>query len=345
MQTALWNDQLVWAQNEVKKTQRTYYCPDCGQRVHLCQGSDHRPYFAHYAKSRCDANETIIHQLGKHQIERWLALQGWSSYSEVYLPTVRQRPDVLTRINDQWIAIEFQCSPLSVKRLIERNQGYAKLGIAYRWFLGPTYAHQLRPYKAAQFLQWHEQQLTLPFWDLSRQQPNYQRKRPISRIEMGRQDVWQVLIQQTRQLQRQVYFAAPRLRRLADQAYLMGHGTLSTCPLVAHDTHPQWDLMAESPLEWRVSVILSLEQCTLGQGWSWSEWYDLLNQSVKWLPLPCLSPAQINLVRHRLLACYTQELALAGIIRCQTQVKIIQRPRWFKSYEHKLGYLKQLANT
>ena len=31
MQTALWNGQLVWAQTEAKKAQRTYWCPDCGQ--------------------------------------------------------------------------------------------------------------------------------------------------------------------------------------------------------------------------------------------------------------------------------------------------------------------------
>ena len=30
MQTALWNGQLVWAQTEAKKAQRTYRCPDCG---------------------------------------------------------------------------------------------------------------------------------------------------------------------------------------------------------------------------------------------------------------------------------------------------------------------------
>lgn len=41
MQTALWNGQLVWAQTEAKKAQRTYWCPDCGQKVHLCQGTDH----------------------------------------------------------------------------------------------------------------------------------------------------------------------------------------------------------------------------------------------------------------------------------------------------------------
>lgn len=107
MQTALWNGQLVWAQTEAKKAQRTYWCPDCGQKVHLCQGTDHRPYFAHYAQSRCDANETAIHQLGKQQIGRWLNQQGWPSYSEVYLPTIKQRPDILTKINDQWAAIEF----------------------------------------------------------------------------------------------------------------------------------------------------------------------------------------------------------------------------------------------
>ena len=345
MQTALWNGQLVWAQTEAKKAQRTYWCPDCGQKVHLCQGTDHRPYFAHYAKSRCDANETAIHQLGKQQIGRWLNQQGWPSYSEVYLPTIKQRPDILTRINDQWAAIEFQCSPLGLTRLIERNQGYERLGIAYRWFLGPTYAHRLQPGKAAQFLQWHHQQLILPFWNLKRQQPDYQKRRLFGpKSGKSRQDVWQILIWQTQQLQRQIRLATPRLCELANQTYLMGHGAISTCLLVAHDTHFQWSLMNETPLEWRISVILRLEQCPAHQCWNWPAWYDFLNHTANWLPLPCLSDVQVTQVRHRILACYTQELNLAGVIRYHQQVvELIQPPRWFSSYERKLAYLEKLA--
>lgn len=102
--------------------------------------------------------------------------------------------------------------------------------------------------------------------------------------------------------------------------------------------------MNETPLEWRISVILRLEQCPAHQCWNWPDWYDFLNQSANWLPLPCLSDLQVEQVRHRSLACYTQELNLAGVIRYQQQVvELIQPPRWFSSYERKLAYLKKLA--
>ena len=112
MQTALWNGQLVWAQTEAKSAANVLVS-GLWSKVHLCQGTDHRPYFAHYAQSRCDANETVIHQLGKQQIGRWLNQQGWPSYSEVYLPTIKQRPDILTKINDQWVPLSFSAVRLA----------------------------------------------------------------------------------------------------------------------------------------------------------------------------------------------------------------------------------------
>ena len=51
---------------------------------------------------------------------------------EAYLPTLKQRPDLLIGK----IAIEIQCSPLPIKRLVERTETYQTHGYQVVWILG-----------------------------------------------------------------------------------------------------------------------------------------------------------------------------------------------------------------
>lgn len=52
---------------------------------------------------------------------------------EYYLPDLKQTPDLL--VNDK-IAIEIQCSTLSLERLIERTENYRKHGFYVIWLMG-----------------------------------------------------------------------------------------------------------------------------------------------------------------------------------------------------------------
>lgn len=344
MQAALLNNRLVLAASQSLNSSAKYICPDCGQQVRLCHLTRGHAYFEHEPGASCDsAHETNIHRLGKQQIKNWLEQQGYRTWLETYLAAIKQRPDILTIIDHQPVAIEFQCSPLSLQRLMERNQGYRHLGIMYRWFLGPTYARRLRPSKMAQFLQYHRQ-LCLPFWNLQARRPEYYDWRCVPNVSRyrPRQDIWQTLIQQTRRLQSQVRRANQDLSLLANWAYRLGHGALSTCPLVVHDTHRQWYLIDQSPLIWRLRILLQLESKPLYTSWSLAAWYAFLEQMSNWLALPCLNDAQVRLLRQRMLDRYTQELNLAGIIKLDSRKVIYyQRPVWFVNYEHKMTYLNQ----
>lgn len=110
------------------------------------------------------------HLLGKEQIYKWAQQCGWQPQLEPYLKEIAQRPDILVRIHGQPMALEFQCSPLSVQRLQERNDGYHSLGIGGYWLLGPTYCRHLRQGVISQFTQMNDGQSHLAFWRLDSQQ-------------------------------------------------------------------------------------------------------------------------------------------------------------------------------
>lgn len=69
--------------------------------------------------------ETEEHLIGKRVLYNWFIQQGIPCQLEAYIPSLKQRPDLVIWLSsDQPCAIEFQCSPLSIKRLKERTKGY-----------------------------------------------------------------------------------------------------------------------------------------------------------------------------------------------------------------------------
>lgn len=129
----------------------TYHCPACQRRVHLKAGSTMRPHFAHYKKEACatfSEGETEEHLLGKQQLYDWLVGLGHSVEMEAYLPELMQRPDLLL---EGKIAIEFQCSGLSIERVKERTEGYLSNGYKVVWILGNqfTYKKKLTAFQKA----------------------------------------------------------------------------------------------------------------------------------------------------------------------------------------------------
>ena len=77
------------------------------------------PHFAHLAHSKCTVTtegETAEHLAGKALLGEFCRLWQVNFEYEVYLPTIKQRPDLLVSTDTRHVAIEFQCSPLSIKR-------------------------------------------------------------------------------------------------------------------------------------------------------------------------------------------------------------------------------------
>ncbi|MDT8862738.1 competence protein CoiA family protein [Alkalihalobacillus sp. MEB130] len=130
-----------WHLSELKelRKKRSFFCPVCHSLVQLKLGTTKLWHFAHQANSNCMNSlekETYYHLNGKRQLFNWLKNEQVDVAMEVYLPLIRQRPDLLFRFNHQIYALEFQCSPIHSTLLDSRTSGYEQLGIIPLWILG-----------------------------------------------------------------------------------------------------------------------------------------------------------------------------------------------------------------
>ncbi|MBO4107510.1 competence protein CoiA [Streptococcus suis] len=118
---------------EVKKGD--YFCPACSGRVRYRSGKILRSHFAHQTLRDCDfwsENESAQHLELKTILYDWLRKQEVVKL-EVPLPQIQQVADLLVNQN---IALEVQCSRLSISRLQERTKAYQQAGMAVLWLLG-----------------------------------------------------------------------------------------------------------------------------------------------------------------------------------------------------------------
>ncbi|NEU29657.1 hypothetical protein GN156_02565 [bacterium LRH843] len=130
-----------WHLEELKelRKKRSFYCPMCKEAVQLKLGRKRQWHFAHIANSSCDQtveNETMYHMNGKKQLYEWLKQQQVEAALEVYLPLIRQRPDILFRYDKSLYALEYQCAPIEPSLLEKRTSNYKQLGIIPIWILG-----------------------------------------------------------------------------------------------------------------------------------------------------------------------------------------------------------------
>ncbi|ALS01245.1 hypothetical protein ATZ33_07640 [Enterococcus silesiacus] len=114
---------------------KAYFCPACNHPVRIKNGKVKLPHFSHYNQSFCTLDsegETIEHLALKEVFATWCEKQAIQYEVEKYLPALNQRPDLL--IGN--IAVEIQCSPMSVQRLVERTKSYQKHGYFPIWICG-----------------------------------------------------------------------------------------------------------------------------------------------------------------------------------------------------------------
>ncbi|CAI2616949.1 hypothetical protein AKUA2003_09270 [Apilactobacillus kunkeei] len=132
---ASYKDTLVSA-SEAKEGIK-YYCPLCKEALILKRGDVNTPHFAHYQNSKCliamEDGESNEHLMGKEQLLNFIDKRN--THVEKYLPAINQRPDLMY----QRIAFEFQCSPISRKRLRQRIEGYHQVHMKSLWILGSNY--------------------------------------------------------------------------------------------------------------------------------------------------------------------------------------------------------------
>lgn len=115
-----------------------FFCPHCNGQVIIRAGPKTTPHFAHKSVIHCihQKGEGEYHEQGKLLLYNWLKRQKFSVHLEQYIPEIKQVPDLLLKINDSRIALEFQCSQISINEIIKRNIGYKKANIRPIWILG-----------------------------------------------------------------------------------------------------------------------------------------------------------------------------------------------------------------
>lgn len=340
MKLALFNGQLVQAAN--CHHLGPFFCPQCGHRLVLVQGKHKQAYFAHLRPAKCNSEgETSLHQIGKQQMYRWACRQGWRPRLEVFLPQIQQRPDLLVQLADHTFVFEFQCSPLDVDRLAERNQGYRHLRMPFCWFLGATYAHQLRDNKIAQFTQWRQGKPVVPFWNVHQQRPIYRYDfRTVPFVRNHRLSKRQQYLVQTQSLQKMMRYHDQGWWKMNDRCYLAGH-IMSACPLVAHPLRPQWPMLRDGEFRWRLRCLLLMESLPFNLVMPYQGWEKVLASCAEWLPMPCLAVHSALMLRQELIKQFIQELQQCQILRVVDDGLIYwQVPQWFADGGQKIRYIK-----
>lgn len=336
------NHQQQPVRAETARRSQDYHCPQCHAPVILKRGTTMIAHFAHQPSFDCASfseGETAEHLQGKRQLAAWFARSGYRVQLEAPLPALHQRPDVLVfGVNQQPLAIEFQCAPLSVQRLAARTTGYREHGYRVWWLLGHPYAKGVtRHGKAIKFLQFAQNWgYYIPIWDVTcgRLTLHYQlanvdfkplRSRQIqftSRVAVQRVWCWHpsahaIIPPVTSNSEAAIMAgrlgANHQLRQLQLACYQHG-GSLQQLPAWVWSTQLRPPLLRGSGFGWQLAIFLKLRRCPTRM--SSSQLRTLLMTTLR--PLlaanACLWPP----------ACHSDQL-VDGVIRTLVAFDVI---RW-----------------
>lgn len=134
-----------------------YYCPVCRQPVKLRTGKLNSAHFAHQHPTFSNQHyDTNVHQAGKQLLIKWGNELGYDVQSEVSFKEIQRRADVIFKLPQSQVVIEYQCSPISAAELTKRSQAYAQTGLHCIWLVGKRYClHGRISQHNAQFFKYH----------------------------------------------------------------------------------------------------------------------------------------------------------------------------------------------
>ncbi|WP_261806379.1 competence protein CoiA [Lapidilactobacillus luobeiensis] len=146
-----------------ERARASFCCPRCQRAVQWVTGPKTRPFFRHVPLQVGVGMESALHHSGKQTLQQALAKLAITSQLEVSLPFAadsskldeqvvarptepllsdqgeQRRADVLWRSNERVYVLEFQCAPLTLATLRQRQRDYQRWGIQAVWLLGTTY--------------------------------------------------------------------------------------------------------------------------------------------------------------------------------------------------------------
>ncbi len=315
--------------------QKQYLCPECHTPVIVRKGPVNIAHFAHVHASDCPASigETGEHLTGKTQIFRWAQIQGWQPRMEYYCSSIQQRPDVLAVIGGQPTVLEFQCSPLSLRRLQERNNGYRQQGWKYYWLLGAPYRRHLGRKKCAQFVQNINGHLAIPYWNTQSSNIEFQ--------FYPRHHLWQDIAQVNYQLSTLQQQKAAIVIDLHCEIKQMGHYMID-CPIFCHHISYELPSTKHPLLLWRIKVAAYLTRVPIFSSWTMREWSTLLRElgHEEWTATPCL-PSNNYLTQLEIKWLTKVLIDDCYLMGDDNNVILLRRPYWFRSWSEKRAALRK----
>lgn len=324
------NDELIHISKVSANTE--YHCPTCHNKLVIKRSRAGKMFFAHQRNSANLHGETIEHQEGKRQIFEWAHSNGWHPRLELYLSEIDQRPDVLITVNNQRIAIEFQCSPLTLAQIEKRNNGYQSQNIKVYWFLGKRYRRKLHPMKVAQFTQMYQGKLGILFWDINHRNLRFQES-----FRLLKHPAPKMLINQTKRL-----IGQRANKQLMNDVYQHGK-ILSCCPLYVHYQNIMGPFLKEGITEWRIRSLIGLQRFALHQGYSKQEWWTYLVQLGQWNSFPCLEKDLRIQLQEQIIEEWIQIMLRVQVIQSDGENIILQKsPKWFGSPDEKIAFIQSL---
>lgn len=164
------NERVNILDEEVNNLVGSFYCPACQSEVRVRKCIKKQSHFYHLSRKNCDAwseNESEQHLNLKKAIYKWLKKDGEQVEMEYYLQELKQTPDLL--INRK-IAIEIQCSHLSIERLFERTKNYHKYGYQVIWMMGKDLWLKSNMTLLQENLMYYSKNIGFYFWELDNEQ-------------------------------------------------------------------------------------------------------------------------------------------------------------------------------
>lgn len=232
-----------------------FYCLACHSEVRLKNGLVLRAHFAHVELQQCPYHheaESMEHLELKASLYDWGSKEARTEV-EYYLPEFQQIADLL--VVDKRLALEVQCSSLSLERLKERSDAYRAHGYQVYWLLGKKLWIKERLSNLQAGFLYFSQNRGFHLWelDLAKKEVRLQylihedlrgrlhyktevfpfEKGPLLemlRIPYLKQPLQQLPVDLDRHflsyVRQQLFYRQPRWMKLQEQLYLQGHHLL-----------------------------------------------------------------------------------------------------------------------
>lgn len=145
--------------------EQSLICPCCKEPVAIKRGKIRQAHFAHYPNSHCDSfseGETQEHLLSKEFLQKW----SRTGVLEAYLPDLQQRPDLLI----DFLAVEVQCSTLTLERMEERTLNYQRHRYFPWWIVGDNLVPKNRWSQLQKAFTYYDQGKGIHLWHIHNHQ-------------------------------------------------------------------------------------------------------------------------------------------------------------------------------